>query len=100
MPTPQPCFPNPSTSAIFSTAASASSVNILTSNVNRRKIFLFNNSDSPVRVAFGVAASVSIFSFLLQPNRGYESELSCFTGNIFAIWEIATGNMLATELTV
>lgn len=100
MPTPQPCFPNPSVSTIFSTASSATSVNILTSNVNRRKIFLFNNSDALVRVAFGVAASVSIFSFTLLANRGYESELSCYTGDIFAIWEVATGTMLATELTV
>lgn len=90
-------FPNASMSNV---AGSATSVLLLASNANRRKVYLTNESLSVARIAFGSAASATNYTIVLLANQTYVIEYPCYTGAMNVIWDLAVGNMRTTEVTI
>lgn len=89
----------PATSGeIFSTDADVSGQLILPANETRRGAYFYNNSPSLMFVGFASGISSSNFTFALPPSGAYELPLNYYNGNIYGIWESATGQALVTEL--
>lgn len=85
--------------AITTVTSSATSVQILGTNTNRRNYVITNDATTPMYITFGTAASTTSYSIGLQPGDAYESNLVVFTGQINAIWSGSpTGNAKITEL--
>lgn len=87
------------------TNASLTSVSILAANANRRGLLIFNDSITTLRVAFGVAASLTALSVIIKPGGLYEAAV-IYTGQLFGIWEPkpdgtvdSTGAARCTEMT-
>lgn len=103
MPLSNPVTVNvPSNSASASTlttvASVATSTAILPINTNRKDVKIHNNSTSRLYLAFGVTASLTAFTVLLEAGGFYEMAIA-YTGAISGIWSSANGNALITELT-
>jgi hypothetical protein len=96
LPSSTQAFPN---AAISNVAASATSVTLLASNANRRKVYLTNESLSVARIAFGSAASATNYTIVLLANQTYVIEYPCYTGAMNVIWDTAVGTMRTTEVT-
>lgn len=96
LPSNTQAFPN---AAITNVAASATSVTLLASNANRRKVYLTNESLSVARIAFGSAASATNYTIVLLANQTYVIEYPCYTGAMNVIWDTAVGTMRTTEVT-
>jgi hypothetical protein len=89
-----------STSSVTSTTASASSVTVLASNASRKLAVFVNDSDKIAYVKLGGTASITSYSYKLQPNSTLELAQPVYTGVVDAIWETSpTGAMRVTELT-
>lgn len=96
LPSSTQAFPNATISTV---AGSATSVTLLASNANRRKVYLTNESLSVARIAFGSAASATNYTIVLLANQTYVIEYPCYTGAMNVIWDLAVGNMRVTEVT-
>lgn len=88
--------PNELTESIV--AASITSVMVVPASDDTRKFFLTNISSSACLINFGAPASATNYVIYLPPEEVYESYDPCFTGQIFAIWEVATGTLHITRL--
>lgn len=89
------------TSAITTVAASASSVSLLASNVNRKGATIVNDSSAVVYIKCGTTASTTSYTSTLAgagaaPFSSYEVPFG-YTGAIDAIWASGTGNARITE---
>ncbi|HET8685109.1 MAG TPA: hypothetical protein VFM18_00430 [Methanosarcina sp.] len=85
--------------AITTVASSATSVQLLGTNTNRRNYVINNSATTPLYISFGTSASTTSYSISLQPGDSYESNLVVFTGQINGIWSGSpTGNANITEL--
>lgn len=89
----------PATAAITSVASSATSVSLLAANAARRRVIVHNDSTKTLRIAFGVAASATVFSVIVPSKAQYESPLNDYTGELFGIWDSANGSARVTEIT-
>ena len=78
--------------------ASVSSSIIAPSNLLRRGLILWNDSTATVYIKLGLAASNTSFTWRLSSQAGYELPTPIYQGDISAIWEVATGAMMITEL--
>jgi len=86
------------TAARTSVAASVSDTLLVAANASRQALIIYNQSDSPLYVGYGVSA-VSTSSFTLIVSANAEKELpGGFTGQIRGIWTVATGNARITEI--
>lgn len=92
-------FANTNTANLTNVAASATSVTLLASNANRKRVIICNDSAAKLRVKFGATASTTSFTLLLGAYDTYESPITVvYTGVIDGIWESATGTARVTEM--
>lgn len=87
----------PSSATVTSVASSASSVNLLASNANRRKAMFFNDSTQIAYIKFGTTASTTSYTVKVLAGGYYEVPTPVYTGAIDCIWAAANGNMRITE---
>lgn len=85
---------------VASVAAATSSTTLLAANPARRRVYVFNDSSSNLRLKFGTGASATSFTVLLSAQGFLELEPPCYVGEITAIWESATGFARVTEVTI
>jgi hypothetical protein len=82
-----------------SVAASATSVQLLASQSNRRGVILVNGSDKTAYVKFGNTASTTSYTYKLITGATVEFPSPVYTGKVDCIWESgATGSMYITDL--
>ena len=87
------------TATTSSVSDSASSVTLLSANVDRVGFFIFNDSTEIAYVKFGATASSTDFTIRLTPNGIYESGVPVYRGRIDCIWASnAAGSMRITEM--
>jgi hypothetical protein len=80
-------------------AASATSVQLLAANANRKQAVFYNDSDKNAYVKLGTTASSTSFSYLLVPGATLELPKPIYTGRIDCIWAAGpTGSMRITEI--
>lgn len=93
-------LPISQTTAAISTLAnvsgSASSVTLVASNTDRRKVIMYNDSTADCYVKYGTTASATSFTWLMA--AGSHIEEDCYNGIITGIWTSATGSMRVTEV--
>ena len=89
----------PTTSAVTSVAASASTVSLLASNTSRRGAIIANDSTAILYLKLGATASTSSYTVQLFQDDIFELPFPVYTGAIDGIWGSATGNARITELT-
>ena len=90
--------PQSSTATRTDVAGSAVSVTVLASNASRKGATIYNDSTKKLYAKFGVTASTSDFTVLLDPGSYYEVPFG-YTGRIDGIWSAANGFARLTELT-
>jgi hypothetical protein len=91
-------FVRPSTSVTSSVAGSTSSVTLLPANTLRIGATVYNDSTALLYVKLGVTASTTDYTIKMFPLSYYEVPYG-YTGEIDAIWSVATGNARIDELT-
>jgi len=92
-------FANITSATLSNVASSASSVTIIASNTNRRKIIVCNDSTSRLLLKFGATASATDFTIALAGGAIYESPFGAvYTGIIDGIWDSANGAARVTEM--
>lgn len=102
MPLSNPVIVNlPTTSGTTPTAttvaSAATSTTLLAANSSRKDAKIFNSSTARLYVAFGPAASLTAFAFMLEAGGFYEFAIP-YTGVISGIWSAVNGNALITEI--
>ena len=86
-----------SSSVITSVAGAASSTQLLAANSARLSATFYNDSSANAYLALAASASTSAFTKILMPGEYYTLPMR-WTGDVYAIWASATGNMRITEL--
>lgn len=92
-----------SSATISRTAASASSVTLISSNTTRTGAVVVNESSSVLRIKLGTSASATSYTYLLPGSTGapyatWEMSNFIYTGTITGIWDSATGSAQVTEI--
>lgn len=86
------------TATLSNVSASVTSVTLLASNANRRRVVIVNDSTSALYVKFGATASATSYTYFLAAGDTYESPvLDKYTGIIDGIWAAANGAARITE---
>lgn len=87
------------TASLTNVAASATSVQLLAANSNRKQAIFYNDSDKTAYIKLGTTASSTSFSYLMVPGATVELPKPAYTGRIDCIWATApTGAMRITEI--
>jgi hypothetical protein len=93
--------PENTTSTVTSVAASATSVTLITANVNRKGLILHNGSSSATAyVRLGATAATNAgggHTFDMGPSIMWEAPFN-YAGEVRAVWATATGFMNITEI--
>ncbi len=84
------------TSVLANVSGSASSVTLVASNTDRRKVVMYNDSTADCYVKYGSAATSTSFTWLMA--AGSHIEEMHYNGIITGIWTSATGSMRITEV--
>lgn len=79
--------------------ASITAVTLAAPNSSRKAMVLWNDSTATVNIRFGPSASMTVFTWRIGPQSGYELPLPIFIGEVSGIWDAANGAMLITEET-
>jgi hypothetical protein len=87
------------TAVLTSVAASITTVVIKASNPLRKALIVYNDSTSPLYLAFAATSSLSAFTLKITGNSSYEFQYPAYTGVVAGIWDAATGNARVTEVT-
>jgi len=82
-----------------SVASSTSTVTLLAANANRLWCGLVNESTARLVGAYGSGASLSSYTFRVEPGYTWEKPDDGYVGIITAVWEAANGNARCTEVT-
>lgn len=88
-----------STSAVTSVTGSATTVQLLAANTNRRMASFYNDSTADLFLKLGTTASTTSFTVKITSQSFYELPLPAYTGRIDGIWSTANGTVYITELT-
>ena len=87
------------TPTLSSVGASATTVSLLSSNTSRKGVYIFNDSNSAMYVAFAATASTSLYTVKIPAMSFFEMPTTpIYTGTISALWDVATGAARITEL--
>jgi hypothetical protein len=87
------------TTSVTSVSGSATNVNLLVDNPNRKFITVYNNCDKNLYLKLGATASLTSFTVLMVPSGYYELPLPIYTGVIDGIWDDnPTGFVTLTEM--
>jgi hypothetical protein len=90
--------PGTSSSTLTSVASSATSVQLVASNTDRRALDIYNDSTQILYIAFAATASTSAYTLHLGSQAFYEMPVPVYTGIVSGIWASANGNARITEL--
>lgn len=87
-------------SALTAVTASTATTTILSSNSNRKRAYLFNDSSSSAVVALSTTATSTLYTHKMGPYGFWEVPGDpVWRGAIAAIWDVANGALRVTELT-
>ena len=86
------------TSSLTNVASSASSVNLVTTNPNRKRVNIANDSTQVLFIKFGTTASSTSYTYRLTSNTSISIASEEWSGNIDGIWAAANGNARITEI--
>ena len=89
----------PANATLTTVAGSVISVSLLASNAARRQVFIHNDGNADLRVAFAATATATAYTAIIPKNGQWESVLDSYTGAITGIWTSATGSARITEVT-
>jgi hypothetical protein len=93
-------FPDPpSQAALTAVATSTTSAELLAANAGRRQVFIYNDSNATLFVAFAATATSTAFTVIIGKNSQWQSDLNGYTGVISGILSNGTGNARITEVT-
>ncbi|MCC5635650.1 hypothetical protein LC593_07255 [Nostoc sp. CHAB 5844] len=97
---PQVTVNNSTSSTATPTSVTSSTTNttIVAANSNRKGGTIWNNSTAKLYIEFGVTASTSAFTAVLEAGGYYEIPFN-YTGVISGVWASANGSALVRELT-
>ena len=90
--------PSASSATVTSVAGSATSVQLLAANGNRKGALFVNDSTSDCYLKYGTTASSSSYTVKIAAGAFYNMPTPTFTGIIECIWDSAAGNMVITEM--
>lgn len=82
-----------------SVASSTSTVTLVAANANRLRAFIVNESTARLVGAYGTGASLTSYTFRIEPGYTWEQPDDGYTGIITGVWEAANGNARCTEVT-
>lgn len=85
-------------STITDISSSTTTVTLLPSNRNRKGFIFFNNSNFMAYVSYSDSASLTNFTFIMEPRSLYETPGVIFKGQITCVWEGVGGSMKVTEI--
>lgn len=85
------------TSTPTNVASSATSVQLLAANANRRAASIFNDSTQDLYIKEGTTASATDFLTIIPPKSLYEFPLPIYTGRVDGIWAAANGSARIVE---
>lgn len=89
----------PATGTLANVAGSITSVTLIASNSNRLGFIIFNDSTATLYVKFGSSASLTSFTYKVDPYGTLEMlGARVYTGIVTGIWDAAAGNARNTEL--
>ena len=77
-------------------AASATSIELLSKNPDRRMVTVFNHSGAALFLKMGPTAAVTDFTVKLASGSFYEFSLPIHTGSVSGIWDAAAGHAMIT----
>lgn len=80
-------------------ASSATSVQLLAANPDRKGVAIFNDSTQVLKIKYGTAASATSFTYEIPAAGTWNMPFPIYTGIIHGIWAAANGNARITELT-
>ncbi len=89
----------PGTGTLTNVAGNAGSTSLIASNANRLGAVIYNDSTSYLNIKYGSGASATSFTYRIPPNYTWEMPHPGYTGDIYGIWDVATGNARCTEIT-
>ena len=90
----------PATSVLTQVAQSATSVVLKASNAARRQLFIYNDTNKELFIAFAATASLAAFTMMIPGKGSWELPLNGYTGIVSGIWSSAgAGNAMVTEVT-
>ena len=89
----------PSTATLTTVAASVVSVSLFAADAARRQVFIHNDGNADLRVAFAATASATAYTVLIPRNGFWASALNGYTGDVSGIWTTAVGSARLTEVT-
>ena len=82
---------------VSSTPSSATSVNVLGANLERKGVAIYNDSTQVMYLKFGDTASTTSYTVQI-PASGYYEVPFWYAGKLDAIWAAANGNARVTEV--
>lgn len=85
------------TSTPANVASSATSVQLLAANANRRAASITNDSTQILYIKYGTTASATDYKVALGPQAYFEFPLPIYTGRVDGIWAAANGAARITE---
>jgi len=88
----------PDVAVITAPATGATDVVLVAANPARKRVLIYNDSGKTLNVAFGVAASPTVFTFPLASKDLYDSGPLPYTGAIHGILPAGTGVARVTDL--
>jgi hypothetical protein len=91
-------LPRASVATPTNVASSASTQQLLASNVDRLGLIVFNDSSSILYLKYGATASSTSWTVRLEAGGYWEMPQPIYTGRIDVIWAAANGNARITEL--
>jgi hypothetical protein len=91
--------PSGATATRSSVASSTSTVTLFAANANRLSCQLVNESTARLIGAYGSGASLTSYTFRVEPGYTWEKPDDGYTGIITAVWEAVNGNARCTEVT-
>ncbi len=86
------------TATLSNVTSSATSVNLLAANTNRKGLVIYNDSSAVLYVKFGTTASTTSFTFYVAAGGHLQLLDLIYTGAIDGIWSAANGAARVTEL--
>lgn len=86
------------TNNLVSIDATSTPVLLLPENANRKALCIYNNSDVNMYIKFGTGVTENFYNLKLTKNATWESEFYSWSGEVWGLWDAASGTALVAEL--
>lgn len=89
--------PSEDSAVVSNVASSATSVQLVAANADRKGLTIFNDSTQILKIKFGVTASATDFTVEIAAGGVYNMSSPIYGGRIDGIWAAANGFARITE---